>query len=288
MKKNTITDSVKYLTKLVFLIIVLDCISIPIFAQKRPIGLSIELHSSYPLVVKNGFKDDFAQSGYDYGWLNDVRDGKIFEGRLSLRLPFWYRFYIGYYYGNLNELGANSTLWSNIYQYQGSQQDFEERYYTKNYNINYRIHGRNLGIAIPITSPDRKFMTYLIAEHRKEGFRAKTRINGYMKNLPHWELPEDDEVLFIGSSDLQTKTITGYGIGIGLRIRIWKIFLAPELKYISARSAKITNRYFKIKKWDSDHVYGIMTDKSWPTILDRQKINHQYYQFSIGIIIDIF
>ena len=112
--------------RIVVLIFILAGSSTFTSAQKRLVGLTIDLQGSYSVINKDSFKDPRVLFGQDFRWLNDVRDGSIFEGKFSVRLPLGIRPYIGYHFGMLRESGANSTLWRSIYG-----QDFDNNFEIK-------------------------------------------------------------------------------------------------------------------------------------------------------------
>lgn len=266
--------------RIAILILILAGSSTFTSAQKRTVGLAIDLYTSYAVIDKDGFNDPKVLFGHDYGWLNDVRDGSIFEGKLSLRLPLGIHPYIGYHFGILRESGANSTLWRNIYG-----QDFDNNFETKDYEIKYWVYGRNIGIAYEAYWLKWRVKPYILVEQRTENFRAETRIEGSAEDVS-WSPEEQIEGTFSGQSDLQTETATGYGVGIGFKIPVGNFSLVPEVKYVSANT-KISRRYLELWVTSADGSFR-RGFGGWSTIPDGQSIKHQYLEIVLGISYNLF
>lgn len=248
--------------------------------RNHPFGLAVEMKAGYSLVAKDGFQDPEPRYGIAYGWLNQVKSGTTLAGKIIFYLPYGFRLYTGYHFGNFPEQSADASLWTRVYQ-----QDFHNHFILRDYNIKNRTRGFSAGLAYAPHWFQGRIHPYVFGERRTEKLRSTTRLDGEADQF--WSIFGLRSGTFTGSSIMETETATGFGAGLGAEIIWGRIIFVPAWQYVYI-SAQIIER--KLEYTIYPHEGNVLFSKTTGDldILEGQKIDLRYSTFCLGLRFIIF
>lgn len=264
-------------------------ITVPALAQRGPVGVGLEVHGAYLSMTDGSFQDPKPDTDrlIAHGWLNDVSRGVAVEGRVSIRLPWGIRPYVGYHRGQPRESAPNHELWRQIY---GGVPDFENGFTEHDSDVDIRTEGWSAGLMYEPHWLYWPVKPYLIGEIRTESFRSETRLKGFA------EVAEGLCCLisgpFEGESILEAETVYGYGVGLGVHVPVkdlgvtfpfGHLSIVPEIKYVSVPNAQINRREFRWVVLPVAEEIVRSEFEGFLDILDGQTIDHRYVAFRLGL-----